>query len=308
MIVPSRIPVIDAHQHLWDPALFSYSWMRDLPQLNRRHLVEEYQVAMQGTGISGSVYVDSDVDHVDLAAETLFILGLAEDPKQGILGAVVGAKVECADFRAHMASFLGHPKLKGVRRVLHNRPDETSQKTQFVENVRLLANWRLTFDLCVSWRQLPLATNLVRQCPEVSFILDHCGGPDVRTRALYPWRKHLRSIAREPNVSCKISGLLSDPDASGWTSADLRPYVAHVIDCFGWERVMWGSDWPVSTLSTDSPRWLEVVKELVQTADRSQQEGLFCRNAQRVYGLPAQSFQAGVSKVGDHADSSGSGA
>jgi predicted TIM-barrel fold metal-dependent hydrolase len=134
-------------------------------------------------------------------------------------------------------------------------------------------------------RQLPIAINLVSVCPDVSFILDHCGVPQVKEKALDPWRAQIREISRFPNVVCKVSGLVAYADPKNWTAEDLRPYVDYVIACFGWDRVLFGSDWPVCTLSASYQQWVETLQFITKDAGEANQRKLFHDNAVRVYRL-----------------------
>jgi predicted TIM-barrel fold metal-dependent hydrolase len=172
-----------------------------------------------------------------------------------------------------------------VRRVLHTQPDELSQAPLFAQNLRLLSEFGFSFDLCVLARQLPIGLELVRACPNVSFILDHCGVPDIAGGALDPWREYIREIATLPNVTCKLSGLVVYTSAPEPATDELRPYVEHVFEYFGPERVVWGSDWPVCTLGTSLAGWLEQATELTRNLKPDEQEAVFRVNALRVYRL-----------------------
>lgn len=279
--------LIDTHQHLWDPTRFRSSWMDSLPSIRHRSLIEEYRAATAGYDIAATVYVDTDVDAQDLAAEVTMIFCLADDPANRIAGIVAGAKMETADPLRHLALFFGHPKFKGVRRVLHTQPDALFSDLRFVTNVGQLADRRLSFDLCVAERQLPAALELVQRCPGVSFILDHCGGPNIRARQPESWRQGLRALAAQPNVTCKISGIVASADPDRWVINDLRPYIEHTIETFGWKRIMWGSDWPVCKLSSSLARWIDALRAVLDEsgASPSQQPALFHDNARRIYGL-----------------------
>jgi predicted TIM-barrel fold metal-dependent hydrolase len=155
----------------------------------------------------------------------------------------------------------------------------------FVENVARLAAFGLCFDLCVLARQLPIAFNLASKCPHVSFVLDHCGVPDVRNQVLDPWRAHIRELSSLPNVSCKLSGIVAYAHPENWQIEDLRPFVDHVIESFGWDRVMFGSDWPVCNLTASYQRWVATVLSLTHTAGEANQRKLFHANAIRIYRL-----------------------
>lgn len=272
---------IDTHQHLWDLRQFPYAWCASLPTLNRSFLIDDYLAAARDTGIEKAVFVECDVDEPHGLAEARHVQSLAE-ANPLIAGIVAGARPERADFSAQIEVLLKLPKLRGIRRALHVAPDETSQSALFAENLRRLAAHGLTFDLCVLSRQLPLALALVQQCPGVQFVLDHCGVPDVKGRALDPWRAHIGELAASPNVACKISGLVAYA-GTNWTVDDLRPWVEHVIACFGWDRVVWGGDWPVCTLTASLKQWVEASDRLLAGASQAEREKVFHKNAGRIY-------------------------
>jgi predicted TIM-barrel fold metal-dependent hydrolase len=200
-------------------------------------------------------------------------------------GIVACGRPENEDFKSYLDQIASHPKLKGIRRVLHTQADEVGQGATFINNVAALSAYGLSFDLCVLARQLPLAIKLVSQCPDVVFILDHCGVPQVKERNFDPWRSYIAEIARFPNVCCKISGLVAYADPQRWTAEDLRPFVEHTVASFGWDRVLFGSDWPVCTLSASYQQWVEALQAITQGAGEVNQRKLFHDNAIRVYRL-----------------------
>lgn len=275
--------LVDTHLHLWDLQQFPYTWCAGLPALNRSFRPDDYRAAAAATGIGRAVFMECDVDAPHALAEARHVQRLA-DTWPLIAGLVAGGRPEDEGFRAHLEALSVLPALRGVRRILHTQPDALSAAPRFVAHVRLLAEFRLSFDLCVLARQLPQAIALVDACPGVSFILDHCGVPDVAARALDPWRADLRALAERPNVACKVSGLVAYAGA-GWTVADLRPWVEHAIACFGWDRVVWGGDWPVCTLGAPLARWADATRELVAGAGEDERARLFHRNAERLYRL-----------------------
>jgi predicted TIM-barrel fold metal-dependent hydrolase len=277
--------IVDAHQHLWDLDLFRYAWLKDLPVLNRSFLMDDYRDATKGLAIEKSVHLEADVDEPFMVEETEYMLRLADRADNPLEGVVACGRPESKDFKTHVEGILGHPKLKGIRRILHTQPDDLGQSETFIENVNSLAGYGLSFDLCVLARQLPLAFRLVSRCPEVTFILDHCGVPQVREKILDPWRANIHSIAKFPNVFCKISGLVAYADPHNWTAEDLRPYVDHAIQCFGWDRVLFGSDWPVCTLSASYRQWVDALVLLTSSAGEVNQKKLFEQNAIRIYRL-----------------------
>ena len=277
--------IVDTHQHLWDLDLFRYSWLDSLPQLNRSFRMADYLAAAKGLGIVKSVHLEADVDENYMLEETQHLLALADRPDNPLEGVVACGRPESADFLRYLDRIAGHPKLKGIRRVLHTQPDELGKGSIFIKNVAALSGYGLSFDICVLARQLPIAIDLVSKCHNTNFILDHCGVPRVKEQDLDPWRANISEIAKAPNVVCKISGLVAYADPKNWKAADLQPFVEHVIASFGWNRVLFGSDWPVCTLSASLAQWIAALNSITQSAGELNQKKLFHDNALRVYRL-----------------------
>jgi predicted TIM-barrel fold metal-dependent hydrolase len=245
----------------------------------------DYLSAVQGLNVVKSVHLEADVDEPYMLDETRHLLGLAEQATNPLEGIVACGRPENDDFTSYLDKIAAYPKVKGIRRVLHTQPDALGQGATFLKNVAALSEYGLSFDICVLARQLPIAINLVSQCSDVVCILDHCGVPQVKEKHLDPWRSHITEIARFPNVSCKISGLVAYADSERWTAEDLRPFVEHVIAAFGWDRVLFGSDWPVCTLSASYRQWVKTLQALTHEAGEINQKKLFYDNAVRVYRL-----------------------
>jgi predicted TIM-barrel fold metal-dependent hydrolase len=277
--------IVDTHQHLWDLDLFGYKWLASLPQLNRSFRMPDYLAAAQGLNVVKSVHLEADVDELYMLDETRHLLALADQPDNPLEGVVACGRPESEDFNSYLDKIAGHAKLKGIRRVLHTQPDEVGQGSTFIKNVRALSGYGLSFDICVLARQLPIAINLISRCSDVIFILDHCGVPQVKEKNLDPWRSYITEIASFPNVSCKISGLVAYADPQRWKAEDLQPFVEHTIASFGWDRVLFGSDWPVCTLSASYRQWVEALQTITQRAGEINQKKLFHDNAVRVYRL-----------------------
>ncbi len=178
------------------------------------------------------------------------------------------------------------PLIKGVR---HNLQDEAEPdfclRPDFVAGVRLLAEFKLSFDLCIKHRQLPYVIELVRRCPDTAFILDHLGKPGIKQQLLDSWQADLRNLAELPNVACKISGMVTEADHEGWQPADLEPFINVVLGAFGEERVMFGSDWPVALLASSYLRWFETLGALTTRLPVSARRKLWAENARRFYRM-----------------------
>jgi len=277
--------IVDTHQHLWDTDLFRYSWLASVPSLNRSFRMPDYLAAAKELNVVKSVHLEADVDEPYMLDETRHLLALADRPDNPLEGVVACGRPESESFKAYLDKIAGHPRLKGIRRVLHTQPDDVGQGATFIRNVAALSGYNLSFDICVLARQLPIAIQLVSKCPDVVFILDHCGVPPVKEKQLDRWRAHITEMAKFSNVSCKISGLVAYADPARWTVEDLRPFVNHVIATFGWDRVLFGSDWPVCTLSASYQQWVEALQVITKGAGNLNQRKLFYDNAIRVYRL-----------------------
>jgi predicted TIM-barrel fold metal-dependent hydrolase len=280
------LPIIDTHQHLWELDRFPYSWTSGDPVLGRSFRMPDYLAAIEGLNIVGSVHVEADVDAPYRLRETAWLAGLAKEANP-LRGLVASATPDSDAFAGELEILASIPAVKGVRRVLHTPSSPSPRDPRLVENIRRLAKYDLSFDLCVSAAQLPEAISLVEAAPAVRFVLDHCGVPDVKGRALDPWRDRMRAMAALPNVVCKVSGVVAYADRERWAPADLAPFIWHTIDCFGWDRVLFGSDWPVCTLSASLKQWVEALREVIAGASEEQQRQLFHDNAVRVYRLDA---------------------
>lgn len=280
------LEIVDTHQHLWDLSRHGYTWCAGIPLLNRTFAMADYLDASRGLNVLQSVHVEADVDEKDMAAETNWLLGLARDPANPLSALVIKALPEREDFEAYLDQFSGSIEIKGVRRVLHTQDDALSTTLVFRDNVRSLAQRGLTFDLCVLGRQLPLAIELVRACPEVSFILDHAGVPDIKGNAFDAWSASLRALAALPNVvGCKLSGLVAYADPSRDLAAQLKPYVDHAVERFGASRLMFGSDWPVCLLAASFEEWVNLARELTASLSENERAAIFAGNARRIYRL-----------------------
>ena len=272
--------IVDTHLHLVYPDRFSYPWLAGVPALNRPWSVAAYFAEAEALGIEAALHMEVDVAEDDQEAETRFVLDL--DPR--IIGAIAACRPEHDSFPEALERLQAIPGVKGLRRILHEGPDEISTSALFTENIRRLGPAGLTFDLCLQARQLPLGRALAERCPDVSFVLDHCGNPPIASGDLAAWRADISAIAALPNVSGKISGIVTHAKP-GWGPEDLRPVVEHMIARFGWDRVVWGSDHPVATLAGTLTTWVEATRALVAGCSESEQAALFHGNAQRIYRL-----------------------
>jgi predicted TIM-barrel fold metal-dependent hydrolase len=202
-----------------------------------------------------------------------------------VRGSISSCRPEDDGFPAFLDRQLANPFVKGFRRVLHVVPDDLSEGATFRANIKRLAGTPWPFDLCVRPDQIDKAIALADLAPSVQFVLDHCGVPAVKDRAEHPWREQTAEIARRPNVAVKISGIVAYAEPETWTVDDIRPYVEHAIESFGWDRVVWGSDWPVCTLTASLSIWVAAAQAITLGASASERERLFSANARRIWRL-----------------------
>jgi L-fuconolactonase len=274
--------MIDAHVHFWDPERLNYEWLAELPSLRRRYTPNELPPTRHA--VTGWVFVQADCREDETWAEIDWVSELAR--QHPIRGIVAYAGVHAGDgVRDQIERLAAHPLVVGVRRLLQGSPDALVRSPALTEGVALLHEFGLAFDACVTHAQLPALTDLVGRCDGVTFVLDHLCKPDVAAGVLDPWRADLARLAERPNVACKLSGLATEADHRTWTPEGLRPYLEHALACFGPERCLVGSDWPVATLATSYERWFDVLLEFLADLPRPAREAILAGNASRVYGL-----------------------
>lgn len=277
-------PIVDTHLHIWDLSRLSYPWLANVPLLNKNHLIADYRAACGDVAVAKMVFLQCECDPAQFQAEADWVTEVAQiDPR--IRGIVPWAPLEKGEgARADLARLAANPLIKGIRRIIQFEADPAfCLRPDFVRGVQLLPEYGLSFDLCINHTQLANTIRLVRQCAGVKFVLDHIAKPDIKAGRLDPWRAELRELAALPNVWCKLSGLVTEADHTAWTPAQLQPYIDHVIACFGWDRVMFGGDWPVSTQASDYPRWVSTLDAALPGATPAELRKLYVTNAETFY-------------------------
>ncbi len=277
-------PVIDAHVHLWDPGRFRMPWLDDNARLNRAFGPTEFARATDGLSVEAVVYVQVDVTPAYGLLEARWAAA------QGTLvaGIVAYAPIEDgATARTYLEALLQiDPRIKGVRRLIQSESEPEFQvRPDFLAGLRLLPKSGLSFDICIRHDQLARSIQMVRACPDVSFVLDHLGKPNVKAGQLEPWRDQIAELSELPNVMCKVSGLVTEADHTYWTVADLKPYVLHVLEAFGEDRVLFGGDWPVVTMAASHGQWVTSLDQLTSHLTPAARQKLWADNARRFYRL-----------------------
>jgi predicted TIM-barrel fold metal-dependent hydrolase len=275
--------LFDTHVHLIDRARLSYPWLADVPALNNDAPHSEYSRNCQQLGIGQSLHMEVDVAEADMESESDFIKELMAHPDSPLVGAIAACRPEGKEFPAFLDRQTSRPWIKGFRRVLHVVDDGLSATAIFRDNLKLLGGTPYVFDLCARADQLPAMVDLVDACPDVQFVLDHCGVPNVKEAELDPWRAHISDLARRPNVAGKVSGVIAYGDGCNWSINDIRPFVEHTVEAFGFDRVVWGSDSPVCTLGGSLASWVAATRYLFADVSESERLAFFSGNAQKLW-------------------------
>lgn len=275
--------LLDSHFHLWQPAELTYPWLDEMPTLRRPFGPEEYRAGAEGVPVSAAIFVEANPHPAQgleearrvsrLAARNPWIAGIVAfvDLTSGGVGEALDALDEL-------------PLVRGVRHNIQGNAPGFATARAYVEGAREVGRRGLVFDLCATHDQLPEVIDLVDRAPDTPFVLDHCAKPAIREGRLDPWRADLARLAERPNVSCKISGLLTEA-GPGATVETVLPYAAYAVEAFGVERVMYGSDWPVLTLAGSHADWYDVTRSLTRGWSTDEARGFFHENARRAYRL-----------------------
>lgn len=275
--------VIDSHIHFWDTHKLDYPWLADIDLLNTDHVPADVPQSGDTWQIDKLVFVQADCLPEQGIQEAEWVASLADDR---IAGIVAFAPLENADrVRETLDKLRDVPKVKGIRRLIQSEAMGFSTQDNFVQGVQILAEYGFTFDICVKHHQLPDAIELVKGCPNTSFVLDHFGKPDIAGTEIQTWRKQITQLAEFDNVMCKLSGLVTEADHQNWSIDDLRPYVDHILDAFGSRRLMFGSDFPVVKLASNYETWLQTALDLTSDLSETEKEMIFYQNAQLFYDL-----------------------
>lgn len=280
-------PIVDAHVHLWDPEAMRIPWLDGDARLERPFGPAEYRQHTAGIEVEAIVYLQVEVAPAYAISEVIRVARQAADEPR-IAAIVAYAPLE--DGR-RVRSYLDDlvrisPLIRGVRRLTQDEADPAfCLRPGFIEGVKQLPDYGLTCDLCIYHYQLGPTVELVRRCPEVTFMLDHIAKPGIRAGELEPWRAQMAELAGLPNATCKISGVITEADHAAWTREQIAPYVAHALEVFGEERVAFGSDWPVLLRAGTYRGWVETLDALTAHLGEGARRKLWAENARRFYRL-----------------------
>lgn len=275
---------VDSHQHFWHYHPVRDGWITDeMAGLKRDFLPADFLPELRASGIDACVAVQADQSE----EETRFLLDLAEKHRE-IAGVVGWVNLLDERVEERLEYFSHFRKLRGFRHIVQAEPDERFlMRKEFLRGVGMLSRFGFTYDILIYARHLPVAAEFVQQFPSQKFVVDHMAKPQIKARELDDWSRGMRAIAKHPNVSCKVSGLVTEADWKRWTPDDFRPYLDEVFTAFGVDRLMFGSDWPVCLLGGNYGRVKAIVDDYTRSFSPIDKENIFGGNAIRFYGLAA---------------------
>jgi len=273
---------IDAHHHLWRYSPEEYGWIDDeMAALRKNFLPQDLTRELAAAEIDGTIAVQAR----QTMDETRWLLQMA-DECEAIRGVVGWAPIAGENFPGVMEEFEHRPKLKGLRHVIQSEKDENYiLREDFNSGIRTMLGSGLVYEILIYERHLPQTIDFVDEHPDQSFVLDHLAKPLIREGALEPWAARMRELGRRENVCCKLSGMVTEADWSAWTPESLRPYLDVVVEAFGAERLMAGSDWPVCLVASGYGRWFEVLRQYFAAFSVDERAAVFGETATAVYGL-----------------------
>lgn len=279
--------LFDTHVHLINRQRLSYPWLSEVPALNSDATYDDYVRDCRQLDIAQSLHMEVDVAEKDMENESDYIKELMDRPDSQLVGAIAACRPESQEFPEYFDKQKSRHWVKGFRRVLHVVDDELSRATQFRQHINLLSDTEYVFDICARADQLPIVVELIDACPNVQFVVDHCGVPNVKDAQLDPWRSSMSAIAKRPNVAGKISGIVAYGNGIDWRLDDIRPFVEHTYEVFGPDRIVWGSDSPVCTLGGSLASWVAATRLLFSEVSKPERDAFFYGNAQRLWRIPS---------------------
>ena len=271
---------LDSHQHFWKYDVREYEWIDEsMSMLRRDFMPEDLETDLKRNGFDGCIAVQAR----QTLQETQWLLELAG--RHPFIKGVVGwVDLRSPEVRFQLQSLSRNPKLIGIRHIVQSEPDDRFLlQSDFLRGIALLADFRLTYDILIYTRHLPVAAEFVSRFPQQRFVLDHLAKPQIREQQLSDWSRGIRQLAKSPNVYCKLSGLVTEADWTNWREGDFEPYLDLAFECFGPARLMIGSDWPVCTLAGSYSRVIDIVKNYLTRFPAEVSEAVLGKTASEVY-------------------------
>lgn len=273
---------IDAHQHFWVYDPVRDSWIDESMHILRRNfLPQDLSPLLNQNSINKTIAVQADQSE----NETNFLLDLA-DKNEWISGVVGWVDLISHNIEKKLEHFSSYKKLKGFRYIVQAEPDDNFMLGEnFQRGISLLKNFNFTYDILIYPKQLPAAIKLAEKHPDQKFILDHIAKPYIKKNEIEPWASGIKELAMNPNVYCKISGLITEADLKNWKSTNIYPYLDIVFNAFGYDRLLFGSDWPVCLLAGSYKQVLNLIEDYMKNDSEENKEKVFDKNAVSFYNI-----------------------
>ena len=272
---------IDAHQHFWHYNAENYAWIDDsMRTIQRDFLPADLEPILQKNGFDGCVLVQ--VNQTEQENHDFLKFAELYDFIKGVVGWV---DLRAENLWARLSYFKQFSKLKGFRHIVQGEPVGFMQQESFINGIKKLSDFGYTYDILVYPKQLKDALHLVRECPDNKFVIDHIAKPDIKSKEISRWSNYMKEIAQHQNVSCKISGMVTEADWHKWKKEDFYIYLDCILEFFGTDRIMYGSDWPVCLVAGAYEEQLSIVQSYFDKLSKAEKDKLFGYNATRFYGL-----------------------
>lgn len=275
------MPIIDAHQHFWEYDAIRHSWINDdMAVIQNDFLPNDLRIVLEENNVNGSVAVQAE----QTEQETDFLLQVAS--KYNFIKGVVGWVDLCADnIEDRLQYYQQFKLLKGFRHILQAEAPEFMLQPNFLYGISKLQQYYFTYDILIFPHQLQSALQLVKQFPEQRFVIDHLAKPCIKAKEITQWETDIKLLSAHENVYCKISGMITEADWKHWSEADLKPYLDIVVNAFGINRIMYGSDWPVCLVAASYKKWIDTLSAYFYSYSKEEQSKFFGLNAQQFYHL-----------------------
>lgn len=273
---------IDSHQHFWHYNPEEFGWINQQMNVIRKNfLPADLKAELDNADFDGSIAVQARQKQ----EETSWLLELASN-HSFIRGVVGWVDLLSKDLPEQLELFTTNKKLVGVRHVIHDEPDDDFMlRPDFQKGIKQLQKYGLTYDILIFPKHLPNTLQFVKTFPDQVFIIDHIAKPDIKNHVLSPWKENIEKLAKYPNVYCKLSGMVTEADWKGWKQEDFNPYLDVVLENFGTNRVMIGSDWPVCSVAGQYVKVMDIVRNYIHNLSATEQRAVLGENAQRIYNI-----------------------
>ena len=276
---------IDTHVHFWDPAQLNYPWLAGAGSLERAFTLDDYQEASKDAEVTKIVFVECNAQADENIAEVQWIEKLAQEDSR------ISAIVAYLDLLNHeninekLSEFKKHPLVRGIRHNIQGNEPGFCLQDKYIEGVQKAQLSGLRIELCLTHDQLSDVIQLVKLCPEVEFMLNHAAKPGIKASLIEQWQKDITTLAKSPNVYCKLSGLLTEADFDQWTPEEILPYFQHCVQAFGHDRIVYGGDWPVITLGGEYSDWNDLCEALTANWTEKNKLAFYQKNAEAFYQI-----------------------